>query len=253
MASPSTLRTWLVIVAMEVEEAAVLSRLPSSHLVEISNRLGLRARQATVGSYQLLVARSGVGAVNAALTLGFAAERFPLDAVLLLGVAGALRTDFAIGDMVIPERVIQHDAVCSWPEHVELMAPGQLHVSLPKEKRPAPALPADPALYGGLLSVLAAAGIQYRAGGTLLSGSEFVASPARKQELLGGQPDAVAVEMEAAGVAQVARQLGIPFLVVKTIADRLAPDGTIVEDYRQFTQRAAENAAQIVDVLARHA
>lgn len=179
--------------------------------------------------------------MNAALTTAFIADRLPVDVVLLMGVAGALHADLRVGDLVLADRVIQHDAVCSLPEGMELMAPGQLHVSLPKDQRPEPSLIPDADLRQWFVVLLGA----YKAHGsvpigTLLSGNEFAASGARKRQLAEISEHVLAVEMEAAGVAQTARKLGVPFVVTKTIADRLTPDGSIADEYRQFTQRFRE-------------
>jgi adenosylhomocysteine nucleosidase len=83
--------------------------------------------------------------------------------------------------------------------------------------------------------------------GTVLSGNAFVADPAHKRALAGAYGSVLAIEMEAAGVAQTASKLGIPFVVAKTIADRLNPPGSIADEYRQFLKRAADNAAGIVE------
>lgn len=243
-------RNWLVIVAMDVEEQAVLARLPSYHRVDINPALQIRVNTAAVAGRHVHVARSGVGLVNAALTTAFIADRMPIDMILLMGVAGALHAELRIGDLVLADRVIQHDAVCSLPEGLELMAPGQLHVSLPKAQRPEPSLVPDVQLRQWLTALLDGHKEHGRVHtGTLLSGSEFVASGARKRQLAGMYERGLAVEMEAAGVAQTARKLGIPFVVTKTIADRLTPDGAIADEYRQFTQSACENAAQIIELV----
>ena len=61
--------------------------------------------------------------------------------------------------------------------------------------------------------------------------------------------DALAVEMEAAGVALVAEQLKIPFVALKTIADRLNPDNSIFNDFNQFLASASQNAGQVIQIV----
>ena len=72
-------RNWLVIVAMDVEEQAVLARLPSHRAVEISSALQIHTKTATVAGRHIHVAKSGVGLVNAALTTAFIADRQPVE------------------------------------------------------------------------------------------------------------------------------------------------------------------------------
>jgi adenosylhomocysteine nucleosidase len=50
-------------------------------------------------------------------------------------------------------------------------------------------------------------------------------------------PDALAVEMEGAAVAQVCHDFGLPFAVVRTISDR-ADDNAHV-DFRRFIEQVA--------------
>jgi adenosylhomocysteine nucleosidase len=243
-------RNWLIIVAMDVEEQAVLARSSNYQQVEISPKLKIQANASSVADRQILVAKSGVGLVNAALTTAFIADRRSVDIILLLGVAGALHGDLRVGDLVLADRVIQHDAVCSGPEGMELMAPGQLHVSIPKEQRPEPSLVPDEGVRQWLRDLLVGSKDHKRVfTGTLVSGNEFVASPVRKRALAEIDKHVLAVEMEAAGVAQTARKLGIPFVVAKTIADRLSPESAIADEYLLFMKRAAENAALIMDML----
>jgi nucleoside phosphorylase len=88
--------------------------------------------------------------------------------------------------------------------------------------------------------------------GALLSGSEFVGSGARKTELALLHPGALAVEMEAAGIAVVTKKAKLPFCVVKTIADRLNPDHSVFHDFNLFVKSASENAANVVKILWAH-
>lgn len=85
--------------------------------------------------------------------------------------------------------------------------------------------------------------------GTILSGSEFVGTAQRKNEISRIDERAYAVEMEAAGVGQIASKLKTPLMVVKTVADRLNPDNSISSDYLKFSKSAADTASTIVDLI----
>lgn len=88
-----------------------------------------------LGLRRILLAESGVGTVNAALTLSYACDRFPVDGVLLLGVAGALTKTLNIGDLVIPEAILQHDCSLTGGEGAGFMAPGSTYGSLAPQDR----------------------------------------------------------------------------------------------------------------------
>ena len=55
--------------------------------------------------------------------------------------------------------------------------------------------------------------------GLIISGDQFVASAAGVQALREALPDALAVEMEGAAIAQVCHEYGVPCAVVRTISD----------------------------------
>jgi adenosylhomocysteine nucleosidase len=54
---------------------------------------------------------------------------------------------------------------------------------------------------------------------------------------------ASAVEMEGAAVAQVSSQLGVPFMVIRSITD--SADGGTIDDYRTNLDAASRNAATL--------
>ena len=80
--------------------------------------------------------------------------------------------------------------------------------------------------------------------GLVISGDRFVSAAAECSALRQVLPDALAVEMEGAALAQVCHDLGLPFAVLRTISDR-ADDSAHV-DFTQFIQGAAQASAAIV-------
>lgn len=236
------MRCWLMLVAMEVELAAVLAR---QRFVEhrLSSRLGVKAHCCEAGGRMLVVAQAGVGLVSAALTSLACAEAFPnLEGIVSLGVGGGLAPGLPAGSLVAAQSVIQHDCVLSHDEGIELMAPGELHLSVAPARR----VPPEFACNTALTDLFLPRGADGEAGpraGDVLSGNEFVGSRARKDELRARHPNALVVDMESAGVAQVARRLKLPFAAIKTVADAHAPDGDATQLYRSFLDAAAAHAA----------
>lgn len=236
----------LIITAMEVEAKAIISKLPSPQSFSLHEGLGIAGFRSTIGNHQITVVQSGVGLVNGALTTSYAIDSLKPEVIFLLGVAGALGTHLEIGDAVVATQVLQHDAIYSG-EDAEFMAPGELHVSIPKDKRPSPLLETHSLLSGWV--ILQLADVTNVHSGTILSGSEFVGNTNRKKELASIRTDVLAVEMEAAGVGQIAARRGVPLIVVKTIADRVTPDGSVSSEYLKFSEAAAETAAHIASAI----
>ena len=73
--------------------------------------------------------------------------------------------------------------------------------------------------------------------GLVVSGDRFVATAAESAALRTALPDALAVEMEGAAVAQVCADFGLPFALLRVISDR-ADDSAHV-DFLAFTREVA--------------
>ncbi len=239
-----TIGRLLILVAMQAEEDAIISKFPVFSKVEINKNLGIFGKEFKIGELMITVINSGIGIVNAGLAVAFAFENSEFDAVILLGVAGALKSHLEIGEVVLAKAVYQHDSIFSKSDGYEPMAPGFPYLSVEPEDRESPRFDTDSDIYQWLISKKSS----FKAG-VILSGSEFVGSAEAKAKLALHYPDALAVEMEAAGVALVAKKLGLPFAVIKTIADRLNPDGSISSDYKKFLKAAADSAADIFTLI----
>ena len=81
--------------------------------------------------------------------------------------------------------------------------------------------------------------------GLIVSGDRFVSSAAESTRLQAELPDALAVDMESAAVAQVCADFGRPLAVLRTISDR-ADDQAHVDFPRFLAETAAPLAARIV-------
>ena len=201
---------------------------------------------------ELVVALAGVGKVAAATTASLLADRFGVQAMAFTGVAGGLASGVQVGDVVLAQQLLQHDMDASplFPRHeVPLTgisrfgADAGLSASM---QRAALALLAD-------LPICVGAGAMARYGlgqarvhqGLIVSGDRFVATNAEREALLADLPDALAVEMEGAAVAQVCHDFGLPLVVVRTVSDR-ADDAAHV-DFPAFTREVASHySAQLL-------
>jgi adenosylhomocysteine nucleosidase len=73
--------------------------------------------------------------------------------------------------------------------------------------------------------------------GLIVSGDRFVSQRAENDALRSSLPDALAVEMEGAALAQVCHDFGVPFAVVRTVSDRA--DDTAHVDFNHFVTEVA--------------
>ncbi|MET0542793.1 MAG: 5'-methylthioadenosine/adenosylhomocysteine nucleosidase [Variovorax sp.] len=199
----------------------------------------------------VVFALSRIGKVAAATTAAALIERFGVRRIVFTGVAGGLHPDVRVGDTVVGSEFLQHDMDASplFPRH---------EIPLYGRSR----FPADAELAALLFRAAAVQGVldattRERFGldetprihrGLLVSGDRFVARADEAHALRVALPDALAVEMEAAAVAQVCHDHGVPFAAVRNISDR-ADDQAHVDFPSYLTQVAGLQARALITSL----
>jgi adenosylhomocysteine nucleosidase len=78
--------------------------------------------------------------------------------------------------------------------------------------------------------------------GVIVTGDAFVGNPDQRNEMRRSLK-AAAVEMEGAAVAQICSQLGVAFIVIRSITDNA--DGSTADAYRTNLEVASRNAAML--------
>ena len=226
---------------MHEELAAVLARMPDEQKTVVAGR------EFWIGhwhGHEVVAVLSRIGKVAAATTATTLIERFGVTRMLFTGVAGGLAQHVNVGDVVVARAFVQHDMDASplFPRH-EVPLTGMTH------------FPSDVALSDAILAVAPLAladlvqslppsdwlGLALDAAtvhqGLVASGDRFVSTNAESAELQRRLPQALAVEMECAPMAQVCRDYGVPLAAIRTISDR-ADDAAHV-DFPRFIQTIA--------------
>ncbi|MEX1030660.1 MAG: 5'-methylthioadenosine/adenosylhomocysteine nucleosidase [Paenibacillaceae bacterium] len=186
----------------------------------------------------VVLCKSGVGKVNAAICTQILITKFGVDCVLFTGVAGALDPELNIGDIVISTDCMQHD--------VDVRALGFALGVIPYADTSI--FVADPELVDiAFESSKLLFGNQIWKG-RILSGDQFIADRDKvKQlhlELLGS-----CTEMEGAAVAQACQTNGIPFVIIRSMSDRA--DGSAQVNFAEFTQLASDNSYRLIAHMVR--
>ena len=221
-----------VLGAMAVEVEAVLDALSEATASEV---VGVTVTTGRLDGTPIVVARSGVGKVNAALAT-VALVQAGATGIVFTGMAGALGAEVHIGDAVVATDLVQHD--------VDATEMGERLGQIPGEPL---SWPADEALADALADAATGlCGAVHR--GRIASGDVFVADRDRAHDIA-ALFDAMAVEMEGAAAAQAAAKLGVPLAVVRWISD--AADDEAVDDFPAFSARvAALDLAVVRSVVA---
>lgn len=196
-----------------------------------TQRAGFTFHRARRHGHDLVLVKSGVGKVNAALCAQLLIDVFDTEALLCTGTAGAVNPALEIGDIVVAEDCVQHDVKVDF-------------LGLPRGQIP----------FTGLRFFETAERLVREARsfsvpghrlhlGRVLTGDTFVQDEVLRQELQ-EELDGDCVEMEGAAVGQVATVNEVPYLVVRAISDRA--DGSSDIDFQSFLREAARSSARVV-------
>lgn len=206
---------------------------------------------------RVVLAEAGIGKVNTAAVATLLAERFQASLLLFSGVAGGLDPDLAIGDVVLADRTLQHDA--GWIEAGELRPYQAGHVPFfnPTQESgwqvPQALLARARALLEGVLLPPLSAGAGGHGAaprlvvGTIVSGDQYIHCEATRARLF-AEHGGAAVEMEGGALAQVAAAFGVPWLNVRALSDLAGADSR--HDFARFAEEVGATAALLVRRLA---
>ena len=216
---------------------------------------GVRFVTGALYGRRVVLAESGIGKVNAAMTTTLLIDHFKPAAVLFTGIAGGINPDLAPGDLVIGQKTVQHDFGAVVPEGFRTGPtpnPFRRRDNPLYFQAPARLLTAAEGAARDVKLARLGTGIDARmpriTRGIIATGDVFVASSSRKTELRKNfQADAV--EMEGAAVAQVCWQLNVPCLVIRSLSD--AADDHASRDLEQFINVAARNSAMLTTEIVK--
>ncbi len=223
--------TTALLSALAEEQQGLLQQLqePLRHLVA-----GREVHSGLLWGHPVVVTLSRVGKVAAATTAAALAERFTPSRMLFTGVAGGLAPGVQVGDVVVASALLQHDLDASplFPRH-EVPLYGRSRFDTDAGLSQALVQAAQGALPG-----------QRVHRGLLVCGDRFVSSASESQALQAALPDALAVDMESAAVAQVCHDYGLPFAALRCISDHA--DNSAHHDFQQFVHTVASPRLQAI-------
>ncbi|WP_417537659.1 5'-methylthioadenosine/S-adenosylhomocysteine nucleosidase [Marinomonas sp.] len=192
-----------------------------------------------VGQFEgkdVVLLKSGIGKVNAAVSTTLLLSEFTPEYVINIGSAGGFDPDLQVGDVVISDQVVHHD--------VDVTAFGYAMGQVPN--MPA-TFSADPQLVEQAKhALLTVTQVQAKVG-LIGTGDSFMNDPVRVDAVRTIFPDLVAVEMEAAAVAQVCFKFGTPFVVVRSLSDIAGKESP--KSFEEYLKVAAENSSLMIQQM----
>lgn len=220
-----------IIGAMEEEVSTLKEKMQVESVIQCAS---MEFCQGILEGKKVVVVRSGIGKVNAAVCAQILVDRFQVDTIINTGIAGSLRVEINIGDIVLSSDTMQHDMDATGfgyrlgeiprMETSEFEADEKL-IQLAEEccKRVNPEI-----------------GVHV---GRVVSGDQFISNRHDKEWIVkyfGGY----CTEMEGAAIAQVAYLNQVPFLVVRAISDKA--DNSASVDYAEFEKQAIIHSVNLI-------
>ena len=181
----------------------------------------------------VVIVRSGIGKVNAAVCTQILVDDFGVDYVINTGIAGSLKAEIDIADIVISSDVLHHDMDATGFGYPKGQIPQMKEFSFQ----------ADACLRKIAHDVFEEVNPEIRVfEGRIASGDQFVCDQGVKDNIV-KEFSAYAVEMEGAAIGQAAALNGIPFLIIRAISDKA--DNSANMDYPAFEKLAIEHSVRL--------
>ena len=217
---------------------------------------GIRFIRGELSGKKVVIAYTGIGKVNAAMTTTLLLEKYHPSGVIFTGIAGGINPSLKPGDLVVSERCVQHDLNIVYDDSlVSYQPPNPITGKINPVYYYADSLMLEAARNSEsnieFVPVVASQDTLHPRiiFGTIATGDAFIASKKKNNEL-SSRFHADAVEMEGAAVAQLCYQRGIPFIIIRSISD--SADEYAEFDIREFYQAAARNANLVVMKLLKN-
>lgn len=223
-----------IIGAMDEEVAKLKEQMEN---VSVDTKAGMDFYQGTIKGCRVVVVRSGIGKVNAAVCTQILADCYQADQIINTGIAGSLDAEIDIGDIVLSTDTLEHD--------MDAVSFGYPLGQIPRMDTLSFA--ADEGLRAAAKRVCEQVIPDIRVfEGRVVSGDQFVSDRNKKKWLVDNFAG-LCTEMEGAAIGHTAYLNGIPFLIIRAISDKADDSATM--DYPAFEAKAIEHSVQLLLAL----
>ena len=221
---------------MDVEVAEVKKTMEHVTVETIANMDFYRG---ILKGKEAVVVRSGIGKVNAAICTQILADHYKVSAVINTGIAGSLKNEINIADVVLSTDVVHHDMDATGFGYPVGQIPQMKEFSFPADEN------LRKLAYDCCKEVNPEIGVFI---GRVVSGDQFISDRVKKDwisKTFGG----ACTEMEGAAIAQAAYLNHIPFLIIRAISDKA--DDSANMDYSEFEAKAVKHSVNLILAIAK--
>jgi adenosylhomocysteine nucleosidase len=223
-----------IIGAMEQEVSQVVAAMTN---VSVSEIAGMKFNKGKFCNKDVIVVKSGIGKVNAAICAEILVACFNVDKIINTGIAGSLKNEINIGDVVLSTDALQHDVDATNFGYAKGVIPGMAVSTFIADE--------------GLIKTAeeachkACPDIEVFKG-RVVSGDIFVSDKAVKNSIA-ETFHGYCTEMEGAAIAQAAYLNKVPFLIIRAISDKA--DDSASMDYNEFEKKAIANSVKLLTAM----
>lgn len=221
-----------IIGAMDEEVAALKKNMTVTSTKTLAS---MEFFEGTLQGKDVVVVRSGIGKVNAAVCAEILAGIYNVDAIINTGIAGSLNSKINIGDIVISSDVLHHDMDATGFGYPLGQIPRMEVLSFTADKT--------------LIDIAGKVCHQVNPEiethvGRIVSGDQFISDKTVKAHIIENF-QGFCTEMEGAAIAQTAYLNNIPFVILRAISDKA--DDSATEDYPSFEKKAIAHSVNLVN------
>lgn len=202
--------------------------------VEVKQVYNLRFLVGKIQGKNCIIAKSGVGKVNAARTTQIMIDNFELSYVINIGVAGAINGLLNIGDVIIAKHVVQHDFDITAFDHSKGYITGV-----------GDRVKCDEQLVSEFEQVIESQpekNYQIKMG--IVATGDIFCTEIWMKDKIRAKFDADVVDMECGAVAQVCYLDGVPFIAIRCVSD--TPNGNNASTFDENLKMASRRCANIL-------
>lgn len=218
-----------IIGAMASEVDGLKAKMSERKIETIS---GVEFCSGKIGNTDVVIAQAGVGKVNAAVTAQTMILKYYTTALINIGVAGGIDPSLRIGDIVVADKVVEHDmdttAVGDEPGFITGIDCVYMDC--------------DKSISELMIQCSNEVGL-HTISGTIASGDIFVAEDSVRNKIK-NLFNGAAAEMEGAAIGHVCTMNNVPFAVLRAMSDCANDDSKV--DFPTFAAKAAENSIEII-------
>lgn len=220
-----------IIAAME-EEMQEIKKIMTN--IESIKMYELEFFEGNINLKKVILVKSGIGKVNAARVAQILIDKFEVSSIINIGSAGAANNELNIGDIVIGERIVQHDFDITAFGHPKGYI-SNVGLEIPSNKKMVEKMKVTIDNLNNQEEKIIV--------GTIASGDIFCTETWMKDKIR-NKFNADAIEMEGAAIAQVCKLCEVPFIVIRGISD--SPNGNNKITFEKYLEKASKRCAVIL-------